>query len=421
MNKKYLTYILVLATLGFIISLLLAKVGINVVNDPQFKSFCNFNTAFDCDAVALSSYASHFGIPNFLYGIGYYLVIIIFSSYILYRNENFLPNMLVYVFWLSLLSLIFSFYLFMVSHLLIKSFCLLCMLIYLVNVIMFVVAFMSEKWSIIVLFKKLIDDIRLYFHSGWRTFIFILLLFNVVGMLYYFNDHPILLNRAQAKENNTAIESEKYNIDYSASTQGRLVLGTTAKPAVTIIEFTDYECSHCAHASSEILKLLKTNPDVRLIIKDYPLDQSCNQRINKPFHQFSCKAALYARCSAEQGKYWEYHDLLFNNQGSFDNTTLNGFAEQVKLDINKFKECVNSQKYMDSIITDIDEGAALGIDGTPTFYIEGRKVEGLRDVAELQKIIDEIKLEKQKKQEEREKFIEQLENRKENSAPTKAQ
>jgi len=408
MNKKYLAYTLILATIGFLISLLLAKVGINLVNDPSFKSFCNINASFNCDAVALSKYSSHFGIPNFAYGIGYYFIIIIFISYILYKNNKFLPNILVYVFWMSLGSLVVSLYLFIISHLLIKTLCVLCMLIYFVNIMMFLVAFMSEKWSILNMYNKLVADIKLYFSSGGRTFIFILILLNVIGALYYFNSNPIIVNKASAEGNTSPTQQEEYNIDYTKANQDRLVLGTAVEPTITILVFTDYECSHCSIASQELNKLLKLNPDIRVIFKDYPLDQTCNQRMRRPFHQYACKASLSARCAAEQGKFWEYHDLLFANQNSIDNAKLRDIANQLNLDMNKFNECVKSEKYINNIITDIDEGAALGLEGTPTFYIEGKKIEGFRTATELQKIINDLKLEKQKQLQEREKAIQEV-------------
>ena len=81
MNKKLLLFTIFLALAGTILSLLLFRVSINLAIDPGYESFCNINEAYNCEVVAGSKYASHFGIPNFVYGFGYYLIIIVFGIY----------------------------------------------------------------------------------------------------------------------------------------------------------------------------------------------------------------------------------------------------------------------------------------------------------------------------------------------------
>ena len=416
MNKGLLLITLAISLVGIILSFLLAEVGINVLINPGYHSFCNFNQEFNCETVALSSYASHFGIPNFLYGIGYYTLLLAVGGYCLTAKENKLPNYFVYVFWFSFIAILVSIYLFYVSEFIIKSKCVLCMMVYVVNIILFMVAFMAEKWSIKALITKLISDIKLYFSSAVRTVAFIIIAFTGIACLTYFNAHPILAQDIQT--------GEKIELDYSKTTADRLVTGPEEQPTITILEFTDYECPFCSRASMELKKVLKNNPDVRLIFKDYPLDQACNQNIPRPYHLNSCKASNYARCAAEQGKFWEYHDLLFENQNMHDEESLMQFAESLNLDMNQFKECAESNKHINKIITNIDEAIALGVEGTPTFYFQGRQVVGYKTAEEYQEIIDEIRAEIQKQKEEYEKkkaeFLkEQAEKQKEKIEETK--
>jgi protein-disulfide isomerase len=396
MKKQHLIIVLILALAGFITSIILAKIGFTVVVDPSVKSFCNINEAFNCDAVALSGYAAHFGIPNFLYGIGFYLLIIVISIFNLFSTKLNLKNFFVYLFWLSLVSVLVSIYLFFVSHFIIESFCILCMIIYGINILLLLVTFMAENWSIKKLFKTLVDDIVLYFSSSLRTIVFIILSGITITLLLYFNANP-LLGEARPPDK---IQIE---IDHSKATPHRLVAGTSDVPLITAIIFTDYECHFCGKAAEEFKKVMSNNPDIRLIFKDYPLDQSCNQRLPRPFHHNSCKASLHARCAAEQGKFWEYHDLLFENQGQYNDETLIKYAQDLELDVDKFLKCTTSKKYLDSIITDIDEGVALGVSGTPTFFIESKKLEGYRTAEDYQAFIDEIKDDIKRQQEEYEK------------------
>jgi len=179
----------------------------------------------------------------------------------------------------------------------------------------------------------------------------------------------------------------------------------TEKATISIMVYSDYQCSHCALANVELKKLLNANPDVRVIYKDYPLSNACNQYMDGAFHTYACEAAQCVRCAAEQGKFLEYHDLVYKNQESINEDTLQEFADQLNLDMDKFKQCTENNNYMTGIYTDIDEAASLGIAGTPTFFINGTKIEGFRPVEELQKEVDKarkifedqkIEMEKQK-------------------------
>lgn len=408
MNKKYIIAILILALIGFILSAILGDVGVNAISDLSHKSICNFNEAFNCDLVARSNYSSHFGIPNFLIGLVYYFILVGLTSYKLANKEKFLPNLVVYIFWVSLFSVLGSIYLYYVSSAVIKSFCIFCMGIYLVNILIFLVAFMAEKFSIKNLTNTLLADIKTFFISPTRTGLFIMVAIFGILLLYYFNSHPIL-----SKGNETGLKNgEILNIDYSKTSAERLVTGPKTNPGITVMMFTDYECPFCSKASFEVKKMLKNNPDIRLVFKDYPLDQSCNYNIPRPFHEYACKASICARCAAEQGKFWEYHDLLFENQGNINENSFNDFAKSLDLDMNKFQTCVNTLKPIDGIITDIDEATALGVNATPTLFFEGRKEEGFKTAEALQKIVDEVRVKKQKEKEEYEKQKAEYEKKK---------
>lgn len=396
MNKKYLYIAIFFACTGFLLSVVLGKIGLNLLGNPSYHSFCNISESLNCDAVALSSYSSHFGIPNFLFGMVYYFVILIAGSLCLISEGKKLKNFFVYLFWLSLISLIISFYLFLVSVLVIQSKCIMCISVYFVNIILFVVALMAEKFDLNHLLKELINDIKLYFSSGLRILLFVLLLITGITVITFTNSHPILSQQTDQPENTA-------NIDYTASTADRLVHGPKETPEITMIMFTDYECHFCGKTAMEIKKVLKKNPNIRLIFKDYPLDMSCNERVTRPFHMQACNASLAARCAAEQGKFWEYHDLLYNNQGQINLENIKQFANNLNLDMKQFNQCLSNKKHLNKIITDIDEGVALGIEGTPTIYINGEQVVGYKTAEEYQQIIDQVRLEKQKEREEFEK------------------
>ena len=113
--------------------------------------------------------------------------------------------------------------------------------------------------------------------------------------------------------------------------------------------------------------------------KDYPLE----------FHKDARKAAEASRCAGEQGKYWEYHDVLFANTNALGVANLKKYATDLKLDADQFTACLDGGKYAAAITKDTAEGAQAGVTGTPAFFINGRFLSGAQPFASFQDAIEE--------------------------------
>lgn len=156
--------------------------------------------------------------------------------------------------------------------------------------------------------------------------------------------------------------------------------GDKARP-VTIVEFSDFQCPYCRNVGETLKQLLaKYGDKVSLAFRDFPL---------RTLHPQAQAAAEAARCAAEQGKFWEYHDLLFQNQGSLGPDSYPRFAETVKLDVAQFRACVSAGKYRPQIEDDIRDGTRLGVSGTPAFFVNGVFLNGAVPAAAFEKIIDQ--------------------------------
>jgi len=108
-----------------------------------------------------------------------------------------------------------------------------------------------------------------------------------------------------------------------------------------------------------------------------------------PMHQNARLAAAASMAANEQGKFWEYHDKLFENQQSLDRASLEKYAEQVGLNLQKFKAALDSNKFDSQISADSAEGTRLGANGTPTFFINGRQLVGAQPIDAFKSIIDD--------------------------------
>ena len=120
---------------------------------------------------------------------------------------------------------------------------------------------------------------------------------------------------------------------------------------------------------------------VRLVFKDFPLD----------FHDRARPAAMAARCAGEAGRYWEYHDLLFAGQSDLGRESLLEYAERVGVGREAFVGCLDAGKFQAEVEKDLGEGRALGVTGTPTFFINGKKYKGAMTIEQMSAIIDGIK------------------------------
>jgi len=150
---------------------------------------------------------------------------------------------------------------------------------------------------------------------------------------------------------------------------------------VTIIEFTDYQCPYCGKARPTVNKINELYGDkIKYVLRDYPLPPE--------MHPNAMKAAEAANCARDQNKYWEYSDVLWANQGHLDVVDLKKYAQDLKLNSKDFDACLDSDKYAQEIKKDQADGATVGVNGTPTFFINGKMLTGAINIEEFQKTID---------------------------------
>lgn len=150
---------------------------------------------------------------------------------------------------------------------------------------------------------------------------------------------------------------------------------------ITIVEFSDFQCPYCQKSVAVLKELRRQYGDkIRMVYRDYP----------GPNHPFAQGAAEAAHCAGEQGKFWEYHDALFADQSSSTGWDFAAVAQEVKLEPAPFSECLTTGRYRESIKRDQQEGVALGIASTPTFFINGRPLVGARSMADFTALIDPL-------------------------------
>ena len=160
-------------------------------------------------------------------------------------------------------------------------------------------------------------------------------------------------------------------------------LGSPDAP-VTIVEFGDFQCPFCGRffktTEQEIIEAYVKTGKAKLVYRDFPLTS---------IHEEAQKSAEASECADEQGKFWEYHDLLYTRQDQLSVKHYKAWAAELGLNTAQFDQCLDSGKYAAEVQKDFQDGQAAGVRGTPGTFVNGRLVEGALPFVQFQTIIEE--------------------------------
>jgi len=200
----------------------------------------------------------------------------------------------------------------------------------------------------------------------------------VLGM--YFNKDKDLLTADLPGGNNTNTEGNQKEAQIKVA-QDDNVRGNFEAP-VTIVEFSDFQCSFCGRFHPTLQRILDDYPDqIRWVYKHFPLDQ---------IHPQARPAAEASECAAEQGKFWEFADGLFENQTRFGESFYQELATQLGLNMSEFEDCVSLRKYQDKVESDLQEGIKAGVGGTPNSFINGQSIPGAASYEQIKSVVESI-------------------------------
>jgi len=153
-----------------------------------------------------------------------------------------------------------------------------------------------------------------------------------------------------------------------------------ADAPVTIVEYSDFECPFCARVLPTLQQVTETYGDqVRIVYRDYPLAIHANAQL----------AAEAAQCAHLQDQFWAYHDKLFENQRALDEAALKKYAADLELDTKQFTQCLDERTQQAGVVAETSQGNALGVTGTPAFFINGRFISGALPLQNFKDVIED--------------------------------
>jgi protein-disulfide isomerase/uncharacterized membrane protein len=346
----------------------------------DFKSFCNIGQTFDCTAVEMSNYAELLpGMPLSGFAIAGYLLLLILSLCGL--SASLRKTLKPWIVGFSGIAFLFSLVYLLIMLTQIGKLCLLCLVVDSLNMVLFILALTLPKRESSARGIRLSHIAGIGSGSLIAAFLFVQALNPQAGVRRQDLDDIV----------ESVLQSPSLPIEIPSDSP---VIGAPDAP-ITIVKFSDYECPACKMGASAIHPLFKRYPkSVRFVFMNFPLAHECNgdPRLTRTIHAFACEAAAVAVCAREQGKFVEAYEALFENQTAFK---ADGIADLLGtrvegIDLQRLKECVKLPSTGDKIRRDSLIGVNLKVQSTPTYFINGKRVEGGMPTNVWVKIIEKM-------------------------------
>lgn len=339
---------------------------------------CNLGSYANCNVVHTSQYSELFGIPLAAIGTFFFVVLLLLGS-LQPPGSNGFARAQAWMATLVSIALGVDFYLLGVQAFALKSFCVFCVATYLMSAL-----HLGLNWFLLPTESRtcrnfFIADKRSRIPSMVVAMVVVLSSIAALGMLAYRSTNISAVQTANIEQ------ARKAFLD-SWANQPRVAIPTSSTDGswgnpdakVKLVVFSDFECPHCKRAAFALHTALSPEQNrVHLVFKNFPLDMSCNHLLQQPIHANACSLAALSYCANRKGKFWDFHDRVFFTLSEREiSSTHDKLFDGVKTVFTRkeFDECLADPAAQANTKSDIALGIQLGIDSTPTLYINGKKV-----------------------------------------------
>lgn len=356
-----------------------------ILNDPTYASFCDVSSTLNCTEAYTSRFGAFGGVPVALFGLLFFagmLALIALCSPSPTASRN-LPG---YVFLASTIGLAAVLYLAYASYFILHVVCLLCAGTYLAVIGLFLLSGSATKYPMTSLPMRMIDDLKLLVRTPGALAAAVVFIAAAAVAVSVFPEQAV---SAEAGTSETAqaqpvapvtTEQMKSFEEYLAKQPRVPVMAPSDGAAVVILKFNDYQCPGCGQTYRDykpvLAKWAKEAPGkVKFTAKDYPLERECNQFVGQDLHLGACEAAVAVRLAREKGKAEAMEDWLYANQPAMNPDTVKKAAASVG-GVTNFD--ARYAATLELVKADVAQGQQLKISGTPTFFVNGMRLPGLR-------------------------------------------
>jgi uncharacterized membrane protein/predicted DsbA family dithiol-disulfide isomerase len=354
----------------------------HLLNDPNYRSFCDVSATISCTQVYMSRFSTFRGVPVALFGTLWFVVAALLSVAGLRARDTVRESVPGYLFVLSTLALAVILYLGYASFVLLGAVCVLCLTTYAAVIGLFLVSGAATSYPMTTLPVRAARDVRVLVGSPLAIVLAILFFAGAASTLAFFPREVTAAGQAAAQGNAkpAVTADQRSELERFMATAPRVPLVVPTEGAkVLIVKFNDFQCPACGQSYLQykpiLAKYQASNPgEVRLVLKDYPLNKDCNANMIQTLHPAACDAAVAARLARQHNKADAMEDWLYTHQESMTPPSVRQAAHDIG-GVTDFD--TQYQSALTSVKLDIGLGRQLGIKSTPTFFINGVKVEGM--------------------------------------------
>lgn len=357
-----------------------------ILRDPFYSSVCDVNATFSCSEAYTSSYGSVAGVPVALIGVLYFAFVLVLIA-LCSRSAAARQNLAGYVFAISTVGLAGAMYLAYASFVVLKAVCLLCVGVYAAIIALFLISGAAARYPMTTLPGRASRDVRTLFRTpAALTTALAFLAIGVVAVMFFPGGHISASTPAPAADTQQApppqappSQADIQQLEKYLAAQPRVPIVVGASGAsVTIVKFNDYQCPPCGQTFREykpvLARLQQQHPGkIAFVTKDFPLDPECNPLGGG--HQAACEAAVAVRLAREKGRADAMEDWLFANQSSLTPASIREGVAKVG-GVTDFE--ARYPATLTLVRGDIGQGQQLGVQGTPTFFMNGIRLPTFR-------------------------------------------
>ena len=358
-----------------------------ILNDPTYASFCDVNATFSCTEAYLSRFGSFGGVPVALFGMIFFAFVLGLIG-LCSRSATASRNLPGYVFAVSTIGLAVVLYLAYASFFIVKAVCVLCVGTYAAIIGLFLLSGAATRYPMTSLPVRALGDLRLLFRTPSALAAAVAFVMAAGAAVAWFPGQSVASVSAEAAAEGqqappaaplTADQITQFE-EYLAQQPRVPLLVPTEGAAVVIVKFNDYQCPPCRQTYMDykpvFAKWAKQQPGkVRYVTRDYALERQCNAFVNQDLHPAACEAAVAVRLAREKGKAEAMEEWLFANQPSLTPASVKSAVATVA-GVTDFD--ARFAATLELVKTDISQGSALKVTGTPTFFMNGMRLPGLR-------------------------------------------
>lgn len=340
---------------------------------------CGSSGAFNCHAVTGGAFGAAFGMPLSVWGLVGYVATFALAL-LAKQSETAAQPALNLLGGLALCFVGLDLVLLGLMLMVIRALCPLCLLTYAVNIALVVVAWRSVGLPIAQALRRLPEALSALLPSrrqpaAWAFW----------GMLMLGLSGSVGLHAATTFVSRGAPGSDRERLRNFVTQQRRVSVEVAGDPtigppdaALQLAEFSDFFCPVCQRASKmNPIILASHRRDARFVFKHFPLDTSCNTTVSRMVHPGACQVAAASECAHLQGKFWPFHDRIFEQGRDYKPVQLETDAKRLGLDVARFRACMASGEGLEAVKRDIAEGARLQVTSTPTYFINGVRMTGV--------------------------------------------